>query len=72
MSQCTTPDVISVESEEEKDPVNFDSNLDVALDKNMNTCKELAVHFRKGKEPKKASFRGLYEKYVTKTQLRTI
>lgn len=71
ISQCTTPDIMSIDSDEElKDMV--EENLNFVIGENEKTCKELAVHFRRGKEPQKTSFKGQYEKYVTKTQLRTI
>jgi hypothetical protein len=51
---------------------------DIRLEKEMADPKsklikpKMSVTFRRGKEPEPMSFKGFYEKYMTKTQLRTI
>ena len=69
LSQCTTPDIMSEQEASSDEEAKASGNLTVeeVLDKKGNVCKELAVHFRRGKEPQKMTFEGFYDKYLTNT-----
>ena len=74
ISECTTPEIIQPSSSEDSssDTLSAISEIDEASPHGIKPVQKLAVTFRRGKEPKKLTFKGFYDKYLNKTQLRTI